>query len=124
MMSYDLRIEKKDDVLWGTVTGTRSIETVLAVTMDIFAVCAEKKVNKVLIDVRGLEGRLRTMEAHAIPDQHFPKMQNRHVITHAALIDLREFEHSYRFFETVAVNRGFMLRIFSDPDEAVAWLKK
>ncbi len=123
-MPYELKIEKKDDVLWGTVTGTRSLETVLAIAKDILAACAEKRVTKVLLDVRSLEGRLKTIEAHEIPDRHFPKMRDPNVITRAALIDLKEFEHSYGFFETVAVNRGFMLRIFSDPDEAVAWLKK
>ncbi len=123
-MTYDLIIEEKDGMLWATVTGTRSLETVLAISNDILAACAEKKVSKVLIDVRGLEGRLSTMEAYQIPKQYFPKMRDRSVITHTALVDLKEFEHSYRFFENVALNRGFTLRIFSDPNEAAEWLKR
>jgi len=63
------------------------------------------------------------METFAILDQHFPKMRNPSVITHNAIVDLKEFENSYSFFENVAVNRGFALRIFSDPDEAIEWLK-
>ncbi|MDB4444042.1 hypothetical protein N9174_01735 [bacterium] len=123
-MSYDLTIEKKGDVLWVTATGTRSLETVLAMSKDILAACVEEKVTKVLTDVRGLEGRLSTLDAYKLADQHFPKIQDRSVVTHNALVDLKEFEHNYRFFEDVAVNRGFTLRIFSDPDEAVEWLKK
>jgi len=123
-MSYDLTIEKKDDVLWSTATGTRSLETVLAMSKDILAACTEKKVAKVLIDVRKLEGRLGTIEAYEIVNRHFPKIQDRSVITHCAIVDLKEFEHSYRFFEDVAVNRGFTLRIFSEPDEALEWLKR
>ncbi len=46
------------------------------------------------------------------------------MITHNAIVDLKEFEHSYIFFENVAVNRGFTLRIFSDTEKAVEWLKK
>ena len=38
-------------------------------------------------------------------------------------IEKKEFKNSYSFFENVAVNRGFALRIFSDPDEAIEWLK-
>jgi hypothetical protein len=123
-VSYNLKTEKKNDVLWVTATGPRSLETILAMSKDILAACEEEKVTKVLIDVRELEGRLSTMEAYAIPEQYFPKMRDRSVITRAALVDLKEFEHSDRFFENVAANRGFSLLIFSDPDEAVEWLKR
>lgn len=123
-MAYDLTIEKKDDVLWVKATGTRSIETVLAVSKDVLAACVEKRVKKVLIDVRGMEGRLSTMDAFEITDQRFPKMRDRSVITHNAIVDLKEFEDSYRFFENLAVNRGFTLRIFSAPEDAAEWLKK
>jgi len=123
-MAYDLRIESKDDVLWVKATGTRSFQTILAMSQDIVAACVEKALKKALIDVLDLEGRLGASDAFEIPDKYFPKIRNRSVITHCALVDLKEFEQSYRFFENVAVNRGFMLRIFSDTDEAVAWLKK
>ena len=39
------------------------------------------------------------------------------------IVDLKEFQSSYEFFETVARNRGFDLRILSDVDEALEWLK-
>jgi hypothetical protein len=123
-MSHDLTIEEKGDVLCVTATGTRSMETVLAISKDILAACAEKGVKKVLIDVRKLEGRLHPMDAYKITAEHFPKMRDLSVITQNAIVDLEGFEHSYRFFENVAVNRGFNLRIFSGPDQAMAWLKE
>jgi len=123
-MSYNLTIEKKEDVLWVTSTGNRSLQTVLAMSKDILAACVEKKVKKVLIDVRALEGRLSTVDAYEIPDKHFPKMRDPNVITHCVIIDLKEFEHRYKFFEDVAVNRGFDLRIFSNTGEGLEWLAK
>ena len=123
-MPYDLIIEKKGDVLWGTATGTRSLETVVAIAKQILAGCVNEKLMKVLIDVRALEGRLRTMEAYEMVDQFFPEIRDRSVITRSAVVDLKEFESSYRFFENLAANRSFTLRIFSDPNEAVEWLKK
>jgi hypothetical protein len=123
-MAYDFRIEVKGDVLWVTATGTRSPQTILAMSQDILAACVEKDLKKVLIDVLALEGRLSTTNAYEIPTKHFPKMRDPSVITHCAIVDLKEFEDSYRFFENVAVNRGFWLRILSDTDEAIAWLKK
>ncbi len=123
-MSYSLTLERKDNVLWAAATGTRSLETVLAISSEILAACVEKKVKRVLIDVRGLEGRLAKKDAYDIPDKHFPEIRDRSVITHAAIIDLKEFEDSYVFFENVAVSRGFRLRIFPEPEEAIEWLEK
>jgi len=123
-MSYNLTIEKKEDVLWVTATGNRSLQTVLAMSKDILAGCVEKMVKKALIDVRALEGRLSTLEAYEIPDKHFPNMRDPNVITHSAIVDLKEFERNYKFFEDVAVNRGFDLRIFSNTGEALEWLSK
>jgi hypothetical protein len=121
---YDLKIEAEGDVLWVTATGTRSLQTVLAMLQDIFAACVEKDLKKVLIDVLGLEGRLNIADAYKVPDKHFRKIRDRSVVTHCAIIDLKEFKESYKFFENVAANRGYLLRIFSDTDEAIAWLKK
>lgn len=123
-MSYDLKIDKKKDMLWITATGNRTLETVLAITRDCVAACITNKTTKLLIDVCKLEGRLKTLDAYNVADQYFPKIEDLNIITQCAIIDLKEFEESYRFFENVAVNRGFNLRIFSDPDEAIAWLKK
>jgi hypothetical protein len=119
-----LRVGVEGDLLRVTATGTRTLQTVLDMSQDIFAICVEKNVKKILIDVLALEGRLSTIDAYEIPDKHFPKMRNRGVITQCAVVDLKEFRDSYRFFENGAINRGFLFRIFSDTDEAIAWLKK
>jgi hypothetical protein len=123
-MSYTLTIVKKDDVLWATATGTRSLERVMGITRDIFAACAEKNVRKALLDVRGLEGHLTTTAAYDIPNEYFSRIRNRSVMTHAALVDRKESAEYYRFFEDVAVNRGYALRVFSDIGEAAEWLKR
>ena len=121
--SYRLAIEKKDDVLWVTAWGTRSFEGVLSMMKDILAALIENKVTKVLLDVRGLAGRLDTLESYEIVDKYFPKIRNRNVVTRCGIVDLKEFQDSYQFFETVARNRGFDLRILPDVDEALQWLR-
>jgi hypothetical protein len=122
--SYYLTIEKKDDVLWVRASGTRSLEGVLAITKDILRALVENKVTKVLVDVRSLEGRLRTMESYEIVDKRFPEFRDRRVVARCGIVDLKEFEYSFRLFENLAVNRGFALRIFSDPDKALEWLQR
>lgn len=122
-MSYSLSIEKKDDILWVTVKGMRNLQTILAISKDVLVACVEKKVKKVLIDVRALKGRLSITNTYHLADKKFPEMRDRSVITHNAIVDLKEFEDSYKFLELVAQNRGYILRIFSDPDQAMTWLK-
>jgi len=124
-MSYDLKIEKKDDFLWVTATGReRTLEIILAMERDILQACVENKVTLVLLDIRPLEGLREMMEAYDIPDKYFPKMKDPSVITRIVIVDRKESKRNNNFFENVAVNRGFNLRIFSDSDKAVEWLKR
>lgn len=123
-MAYHLSIGKKGHVLWVKATGTRSLQTVLAMSQDIWTACVESGLRKVLVDVLALKGRLSTIDSYDIPAKHFTKIRDTNIITRCAILDLKEFEHSYRFFENVAVNRGLNLRIFSDIDEAIAWLER
>ncbi len=122
-MSYTLSVDKKDDILWVVATGTRNLQTILAISKEILVACVEKKVKKVLIDVRTLEGRLSITNTYHLADKQFLKMRDYSVISHTALVDLKEFEDSYKFLEIVAANRGYMFRIFSESDQAIAWLK-
>lgn len=123
-MPYSLTIEKKDDVLWVVATGTRSRADVLAMAEDILMALIANKATKVLIDVRALAGRLGTLDSYELVDEHFFGLRERRIVTRCGIVDLKEFEDSYRFFETVAANRGFALRIFSDTGKALAWLQQ
>ena len=121
-MSYKLSFESKGDVIWVRANGTRSFKAVLALSMDVMAACERKGTSKVLIDVRELEGRLSTAESYSIPVHHFPKIREQGHITKAAIVDRLENESTSRFFEDVAVNRGFLLRLFTDTRLANEWL--
>lgn len=123
-MSYSLAVEKKGDILWVTATGTRSREGVLAMTKEILMALTANQVTKVLIDVRALAGRLGTLDSYDVVDKHFPAWRDRRVITCCSIVDLKEYESGYKFFENLAANRGFALRIFSDTGKAFAWLQQ
>ena len=115
-------MNKEQDVLHVEATGTRNLEAVLAAAKEIMEACTKHGTSEVLIDVRKLEGRLGTLDAYDLPTKYFPKLRDEGVLTKAAIVDLKEFENSYRFLETVAANRGYNLRIFGDIDEAMKWL--
>ena len=121
-MSYELTMTQEDDYLHVEAVGTRTFESVVAITLEIAQVCIRENTTHVLVDVRGLEGRLGTLEAFEIPTDVFAEVKDRSMIYKCAVVDLEEFEESYRFFEDVAVNRAYNLRIFSQTRDAVTWL--
>jgi hypothetical protein len=122
-MSYELTTTKEGNLLHVKALGTRTFENVVSIIKDILQTCAEQGTHKVLVDVRALEGRLSIADAFEIPTSIFPQMRDRTILQKGAIVDLKEFEKGYKFFENVAVNRGFNIRIFPDIDEAIAWLK-
>jgi len=123
-MSYRLKIENNEGTLLVKATGARTYENVLNMTLEIMEACIQHGTPKVLVDVRDLEGRLNVLDSFTIPDEVFPRIRDRRVIQKSAIVDVEEFQGAYRFFENVAVNRGFNLRIFSDQEEAMLWLRK
>ena len=123
-MSYKLDFDQKDNILWVTASGTRSLKTVLAISTDVMQACRDWNLDKVLVDIRLLEGRLSTSSLFSIPTQHFPKIRDQKVLSQLAIIDLANLKLSNRFFENLAVRRGLNLRFFSDPAAAVAWLNR
>lgn len=121
-MSYRLEFEANDGFLKATATGTRSLQTVIDISRDLFAVCADKKIKKVLVDVQSLEGHLSFMASFEFITHYFPNMRNLNIINKCAVVDRKEKKDENRLFETIAVNRGYTFSIFSDFNKAVDWL--
>ena len=73
---------------------------------------------KVLVDGRGAEGSFSTMqqfEAGAMLAKHFKGLQ-------VAIVVQESLRDPSQFGETVAVNRGAKVRVFTDEAEAQSWL--
>jgi len=117
-------VETKNCFLKATATGTRSLQTVIDISKDLFAACADKKIKKVLVDIVSLDGHLSVMESFEFHTRHFPNIRNRNIINKCAILDRKDNRQEYQIFETIAVNRGYTLNIFSDFNEAVAWLNR
>jgi hypothetical protein len=76
----------------------------------------------ILVDVREFKGRLGAFDSLYVVRDEFAKYRGKG-IRKAALVD-REAQGTRRwFFETVAQNRGFNLRMFNEVEEAQAWLR-
>jgi len=122
-MSHNLDIREEQGYLHVRATGTRTLETVAEMAVEILKACIDRKIASVLVDVSDLEGRLSTIEAYEIPTSVFPKLRGLG-LKRAAVVDRAEFQDDRPFFETVARNQGFNLYIFTDVDKAVAMLRE
>jgi hypothetical protein len=118
---YTLSIEAKNSHLFADVSGIRTRESVMAVTIEVFDAAIANGLSRVLVDVRAYEGRLGVLEVYLLVTELFQKLRGKG-IKQAAIVDRPQSATREWFLETVAVNRGFNLRIFTEVEEARKWL--
>jgi hypothetical protein len=120
MVAYHLSFERHPDYLHATVTGTNSVGAVMQYLDDVRQECIRQNCYRVLIEER-LEGpRLPAMDVFSIASEGAMKALG---IFHAiAYVDERMGDMG-TFAETVAVNRGMPVRVFSNVAAAEHWLR-
>jgi hypothetical protein len=120
-MSQRLKIVNVEDRLHITFSGPFSVEAGKKSIDAMVAACKREGSTKVLFDCRPMTGVLQVLDrfdmgeygASTIP--HFVKV---------AMLGREDQILPDKFFETVARNRGLLLAVFSEIDEAIAWLRK
>lgn len=122
-MTYRLELRKEKDVVYVRASGIRSRETVSSIAHEILDACDKHQVDRVLVNVQELTGRLSIFDSFMLVAEEFPKLKRRQILKKAALVDNRERRERFRFFELLAHNRGYNLRIFDDADEALEWIR-
>ena len=85
----------------------------MALTSDLLEACREHNVNKALIDVRQLKGRLSVIDSFFIAAKEFANIRKYNVLNKAVIVDAKENEERYRFFENVAINSTNSSRFLS-----------
>jgi len=120
-ISYSLTITQKPGYLHAVVTGSNNKENLSRYLAEIRRECSVQGYARVLIEER-LEGpRLRTMEVFRCASEgsgrglgHFEAI---------AYVDVNAQGDLMEFAETVAVNRGLPVRVFSLVSDAERWLQ-
>ena len=120
-MSYTLTITQEADYLHALVTGSNSKENVAAYLEELRRECYARNCFRVLIEER-LEGpRLRTMEVYQIVSEGGLSQVR---IDAMAYVDMNAEGDLMKFAETLAVNRGLPVRLFSSVANARKWLSQ
>ena len=120
-MTYKLTIDQKPTYLHVIVTGRNSRENVMRYLEETLRECTARSCFRVLIEER-LDGpRLGTMDVFEIASVESGKASE--IIKAIAYVDVNAEGNLMQFAETVAVNRGLPIVVFSTVADAEKWLQ-
>lgn len=123
-MTYRLKIKKEEHYVSAFATGIRNRENISSMAQEILDACKQHQVDKVLIDVREMNGRLSIFDSLAIISKDFSKLKQFRILNKAVIVDAESRRERFSFFEQVARRRGYNIRVFDDVDEAIEWIGK
>ncbi len=121
-MNYNLDIKNESDYVLATASGKRTRKNIAAIAQEIISACEQNHITRVLVDVRELDGHLNIFNSFMFIVTEFPKLRNRKVINKAVIVDLQKRGERLRFFERVARNRGYNIRLFTKFESAKSWI--
>lgn len=111
------QIIPRQDHLFVEYSEPYELDTFIALIQEVAGICRREKFTKVLVDVRGMAGKISAIERFKLGVAGADAFR---AVAQVAII-YRQEEMNW-FAETVGVNRGANVRIFSKPDEASKWL--
>jgi hypothetical protein len=119
-MTYKLTIDQKPTYLHVIVTGRNSREIVARYLEEIHGACVARNCFRVLLEER-LEGpRLGMMDVFQIASEGSNKVSGTYKAF--AYVDINAKGDLMQFAETLAVNRGLPVAVFSTVADAEKWL--
>jgi hypothetical protein len=119
-MTYNLTIVQKPTYLHAIVTGRNTKENVARYLADVLRECTARNCRSVLLEER-LEGpRLGILPVFDLAAQADSGVGK--VFKAMAYVDVNAEGDLMQFAETVAVNRGFPVKVFATVADAEYWL--
>lgn len=116
-------IERYPDYLYVRVTGKYQGEFPEKFhSTNLARICQDGLYSRMLVDIRELLGRPDTMKRFEIATEHVKAFQTGNM--RVAVVDDPKRAEQVSFFETVAINWGANLKVFTDFDAATEWLMK
>ena len=128
-MKNEVYIDNEQKAVCCTLNGELEIERAIALSKDL-----RKQASELGYDIFYDARKLYVTES-ILPDDFTTKLttllqklstlleiSSHRVVRVAILYELGEFDEYWKFYEGVAVNRGFTIKIFTKKDEAMKWL--
>ncbi len=118
-MKYELTYDKERNLIIGHVYGEFDSSLVTKMASDLADMIQKHGCNRLLNDLRSARITPSTIEIYTMP-KSVAKFREATRCKRALVVSgpLKD----YNFLETVSVNVGQRLKIFTDPDTAIDWL--
>jgi hypothetical protein len=117
-----LNMQEKGDYLYVSAGGMRSRDTVKTMTIKVFQAALDRRLSKVLIDVRDMVGNFGIPDIYFLVKDVLKDLRGKGV-DQVAVIDVRRSPNPGWFLEPVAQHRGLNFRVFAEDESALKWLK-
>ena len=120
-MTFNVSYDQANKWLICSFTGTLDSKSAQVFAEAVADTASKHDCKCLLNDLRQAELDMSTVEIYHIPgmlDTTGIDLSWKRAIVAAG--DLKD----YRFFETVARNRGYRVRVFTDQDQAMYWLRE
>ena len=124
-MSIELTFEERTSYLYARAVGIFNLREAKDCFRRIVEVAAQEKLLRVLFDARDLKGNMTTMDRYTLGDSLTKEIleKKNQVLPRIAIVGNEPFIDPQRFGETVARNRGSLLKVTTDIDQALQWLE-
>jgi hypothetical protein len=120
-MSIQYSLKTEGDLLTVKTSGfDESLQEVEQYGMAIIEACLAGNHSQVLCDESELEYRLSTLDTYRSAEYLAAQVPR---LARVALVCNEKFIKDAHFWETVAVNRGMMIRVFKNVESARHWLE-
>ncbi|HNY51504.1 MAG TPA: hypothetical protein PLV50_09085 [Smithella sp.] len=121
-MEWNIVVNEEHQCAEVTTRGIADKDRSLNMAKSIINEVKTRQIRKILIDHRNLEDVIAsTLEIY--DRALLLKDSGAATAVKIALIVKPEHFEQFKFFETVCVNRGFLISIFQDKEKAMTWLK-
>lgn len=120
-MMEGLRIIQKEAYVRFDYTGEFSQAVGKQCIDAMVEACSQLQLSKALLDCRKMTGEIQILESFMVAE-YGGKMRG--FLSKTALVGREDQMLPDNFVENVAVNRGVNLKIFTDIEDAIDWLKE
>ena len=127
-MSLQQKMHFESGLLSVDASGDFSLEDAKLAFLEMLGAVAQYKAEKILLDGRNVNGNPRDIERFYYGE--FAARETRRIVVEHKIVPrfayvLHEpLRDPARLGETVAMNRGMVIKVFENPEDATEWLNK
>jgi hypothetical protein len=121
-MEYNVDYDQENDYLIASYEGVLNFETMKEYVREIVSTAQECNCKRLLNDLRKVRITGATMAIFNTPEAM--EIEGMDGSWKRAVVVDEQYRQDFRFYENVAVNRGHRIKVFTEFDDAIIWLKE